>query len=163
MKKGIIIFLVAVIVILGGYIIYDKLIKEDAPIVEDGNQQKDNIQNKEEVSVVTSVDKIKEFNFKGCNGDESLNKKLSVRLPHINGNTSTINSINQKIESKYSSEINQVNNGVTKNYAGDVTIDYQYKIENDILTINISYIHLSECNSGDEITDSIYYDIKNDK
>jgi len=174
MKKNIIIVLLIIIILgLGGYLVFDKVMdnKEETPIEEGNNQIKED--NKESGVIVNDLINgkvIQTFSSSdGMNIELEANEipYVEVILPYININSSAAKEINNKIETKFSNEINIIKNNVTTQVSNKgpyyTSINYSYTVRNNVLFIYVEKLTNSYRASGYSEGVAYYYDLENNK
>ena len=149
MKNTIILILSLLVIGLGSYVIFDKVINKN----DSSNENTSSSKTENSVSVVDAV------NYK--------EGYLSVRLPKITGNTESINQINNKILNEvlpktntYSAAQEEVKGSINENSK----IEYQYDIANNVLILQIYSSNISmPATNGGNFNTNYFYDILNDK
>lgn len=156
-----IVILSLLVIILGGVIIYDKVLTTNLNI-----EPENKVDNNEETNVNYNISVEDSVNY-----IDSYYKKFSVKLPKIIGETDKINEINTKILNDILPRTYDYPICYTENpdYCVDkgTSVDYKYIIKDDILII---YIYASVPEGGHAVPASgdglihknYFYDIKND-
>lgn len=169
MKKNVFIIILVIIVLgMGGYLVYDKVLSKDE-VKKEKTETKEEIveENKEETSDVYVLDG---YNFASSGtfdekyqpdeNEKKMELMCNIKLPKI-----TINSDNaKKFNDKIMSEQNP-NNGCQKNFkgVGSSHIDYSYYVKDNIIFILITAQIVNHRGSGYNKHIGYYYDIANDK
>ena len=170
--KNIIITILAILVIgLGGFIVYDKLI--DKKVEKENPTTNDSESNKISVSIPEVITGYSKKTYYTVNGqrvslscDPSIEAYISVDVPEINVDRNGAKAVNKEIKEKMTHYIDLTNKTdfsdiSLKNYKAE-NITYSTLIKDDILYIFINS-HAKNCASyyGDSLT--FMYDYINDK
>lgn len=96
------------------------------------------------------------------NNTDTMIFQYNVEIPKILINTDTTKTINNKIISDYSDDINVATG--KKNFDGfEGNISYNYYVYNNVLYLIVTSEGANECGSGSSSLRAYYYDIANDK
>lgn len=188
MKKNVVIIILIIIVLgMGSFLIYDKIIhKEINNNILNQNIKDDNTS----ISDVKVVDYINETydkssiksqvegHYRGCDmGDGTIYGTIKVNLPKLLGDGAEIKKINQLIVNDYNDilylmndqrlidEINKADDQkrITSLITGSYDINYQYNKGNDFISILVKSNTSCLCMGGSIDSKSYYYDFKNNK
>lgn len=160
--KNVIITILAMLVLgLGGYLVYDKVIdKEEKSPIEEGN--------KEEITVVDAFSDSVTYPWpteqlgKEQGEPDTITKK--VKLPKIELETGTAKIINDKIYNKYKNEMSWFSDSyVFGSDVNQVNVSYDYRIYKNVLFIFVDELNHNYRGSGWNNHDIYYYDIESDK
>lgn len=181
-KNIVIIILTILVVVLGGYIICDKAFaKKDNKANESTNTVTNNNNEKKTENTKKTYELIgedyvgllysgfAEFDWptESVGHEDGEPDKLvrNINIPKINIETSTTNTINNKILSKFENYI-ALTKQVTTTYNFDpvsLEVNYTYTVLNGIIFIDIHTDHYAYRASGHSYDDIYYYDMENDK
>lgn len=154
-----IILLVAFIVValvISGFIVYDKFIKEDAPVVNNGVENQP-IDGEKEVTVVSAYKFDGKAKYTGtCSDFGAVN--MNVNIPKIDSNKANAVALNNKIMKDYGRFANLEKGTVYRN----VVVNYTESIKDGIMTIVISANGEFPCGSGVQEKRTYSYDITKD-
>lgn len=170
MKNVIITILTILVLCLGGYLVYDKVIdnknlEEKKEIKEENKEIKE--ENKESVGVAFSNSLTHPFPTDPLMGKDehdpdTITKK--VVIPKILIETSVTQTINDKIYNDHKAAISVFDKDYsTEDDYEDLDVNYDYKIYDNILFIFVRTVAGNHRAGGYEENDIYYYDIKNDK
>ena len=171
-KNNIIVTVLLVIIIIGliGFILYDKVLKKDVNINNTTSNVEEN-NNKEEIQKEISI--VDAVNYSYNFGNVDSNPKINVRLPKIEGDTKTVEELNKKILNEilpktnmYTEEYYTIKGDTDsdKVYSKGANVTYNYKIQNNVLVINIfDDVPEGSITAGLYIWCDYLYDIDNDR
>lgn len=172
MKKNIVIIILSVIILgLGGYLVYDKVIDKD---VNNNNEEGVNVENKEIANQRENYEIVGQA-FSGIEtyewptetiGKESRdpnNVVYKIEIPEILIKTDVTEKINKEIYEKFKINIEGLKSTENGPSRVEREITYNYNIKDDILFILILSTVGSTRSGGSTEYISYYYDIKEDK
>lgn len=174
-NNNIIVTVLLVIIIIGllGFILYDKVLKKNI----DTNNTTSNVEennNKEEIQKEISVVDAVNYEYSNYANDEDnieYNPKFNIRLPKIEGNTKTIEELNKQILNDTLPATNMFTQGFyyqdeqkpERAYTNGAKVTYTYKIQNNVVIINVFDEVPEDTVMAGTIWESYLYDIENDK
>lgn len=134
MKNFLIVILVLLVVGLGGYVIYDKVLEKD------NNETKNEV--KKDNNKGIKIDSDKEYVYDAdYNADSKYN---DLKVPYININTKDAKEANKKIKELYNSYINEFDKCLEQAPSCQIEVGYEDYDDNDnVISVVIEYEKLS--------------------
>lgn len=172
MKKNVVIIILSVVMLgLGGYLVYDKVIdKNDKKTPEDECVIKDDNNKKTIVSDLVNGKVIQTYVHNGEGAFELQENEVpyvKATIPYINIETEEAKELNKKIQENYKDVINVIENNINEqiNNKGPYykIVNYNYTIRDNILFVFVESTNVSYRASGGVSSNAYYYDIENDK
>lgn len=165
-KNGLIIVLIVIILGLGVYIFYDKVINKTETSTTESDEINNNDNNTNYTNLVTDAyNKEVSWNLPESvspNNNDTITN--SVILPKLNINNENATKLNQKILDNYKDIIKIIdNNSYTNEMEGRTAnkISYEYMINDNIVYMIIYEGNFVYYGSGSETYKGYYYDLKN--
>lgn len=180
MKNIVITILTILVLCLGGYLIYDKIIDKDSrnKIIDKDNEAINNELNNNELESDNNLSYRDKDEYIGiaisryATVEWYLSDKYDsdpdylirkIELPKILFDTENAKQINEKIYSDYKEDIDKLKYNEKNSKPFDINISYDYSINDNILSLVIEKEFRTARGSGYDIRKGYYYDIKNDR
>ena len=132
--KIVIAILVLLVLVLGGYIVYEKVLdnKVDEPVKTEKKKVK--IEKKEEKTQNIKLDKNKEYIY-----DANYLLNSEYKMPYININSSDAIQVNGYLEGRYNSYMEHYKICSKENIPCHIALDYKQYLNNNIISVVIRY------------------------
>lgn len=170
MKKNILIIVLSVLVLgLGGYLVFDKVISNNNVKEEVKGEEK--TQNLSLVSDLVNGKIIQNYVYTGEGEFGGLEENeipyVQAAIPYINMDTKNVKDINDQIQIDYKNAIDIIKNNVKEQKSNKgpyyTNINYNYTVRNEILFVFVDSETGSYRAGGGVSATAYYYDMKNDK